>query len=334
MKSSSLVAALLLTALTSLPASAERASELLAEADSTFRSRRYAAALPLYEAAAEAAGEEGDRSTQTEALAQAARMLSATDRLEMGRPLLERARALARPEEPLGWTRYLGVRGIFERESGDKPAALATFTLMHDEALRLGLPLRAIDAAHHAALVAPAGEQIAWAHRGIAAAEAAGSEAWLAVLWNNLGATYDWDLKDYPKAVECYEKARYFHHLGGDAHAMLVADWALGRAALLAGDLTLAGSLLPAAHEEATRRLAAERTQATLEWAGNTAWWQGEWLARSGEPGESTRHALTLLRQARGHLFEAGMAEWWPEGFDELETRIASLTQFMKQFSK
>lgn len=328
MASLPLLRPLLLGALLAQAAVAETGR--LDEADRAFRARRYAEALPLYEQAAVAARQEGDRSTEVEALAQVARMYSATQRLGEGRAWLARARELARPEEPLGWTRYLGVRGIFERESGDKAAALATFTFMHDEALRLGLPLRAIDAAHHAALVAAPEEQIAWAHRGIAAAETAGSEGWLAVLWNNLGATFDWDLKDYPKAVECYERARYFHHLGGNPHAMLVADWALGRAALLAGDLDRAEDLLRPAAEEARRRLDAERTKSTLEWAGNTGWWYGEALERRYQMGQG----LQPMQEARKHLVAAGIEDWWPEGLAELDERIAKLSRFVEGISR
>ena len=290
---------------------------LLDEGDRLFRSRKPDAALELYRRAAAEAEAAGDRSVQVEALAQSARMHSMAGRLEDGREPLARAAELARPEEPLGWTRYLGVRGIFERESGDKAAALATFEQMHAFAVRTGLHDRAIDAAHHAAIVAPAEQQVEWAQRGIRAAEAAGSEGWLAVLWNNLGATYDWDLKDYPKAAECYEKARYFHHLGSDPQRKLAADWALGRALMRAGDLARAEELLPDAHEKAAARLAEEREHSRLEWAGNTAWALGELRWRQGGAARAGE-ALPLLEEAEKQLVEAGIESWWAEGLKEL----------------
>jgi hypothetical protein len=108
------------------------ASDVLEEGDRLFGERRYVEAHDVFERAALAAEREGDRRVQVEALAMVARTCSLTERLSEGRGVLERAGALARPTEPLGWTRYLGVRGVFEREEGDRAQALATFVDMYD----------------------------------------------------------------------------------------------------------------------------------------------------------------------------------------------------------
>ena len=81
-------------------------------------------------------------SLEAEALSQMARMLSLTERLEEGRAWLARAEEVASPDHPLGWTRYLGVRGIFERESGDRDRALSTFEEMYAYALEHDVPRR------------------------------------------------------------------------------------------------------------------------------------------------------------------------------------------------
>ena len=106
-------------------------ARMLREADETFRARKYADALEAYRRAAESAAEEQNAQTQVESLAQVARCYSIQNRLDEGRPWLERAEKIASAGEPQGWSRLLGVKGIFQREAGDKAAAKRTFEEMH-----------------------------------------------------------------------------------------------------------------------------------------------------------------------------------------------------------
>ena len=298
-----------------------QAKILLAQADAVFKERKYTEARAAYEKAAATAATSGDVSVQIESLSQVARIYSVQQQLSEGRAWLERAEGVATPEHPLGWTRYLGVRGIFERELGKQEGSLATFMEMYDYAMEKGLPLRAIDAAHHAAIVAPLAEQVAWAERGIAAAEAAKDKGWLAVLWNNLGATYESELKDYPLAVECYEKARVYHYETGRDQQKLAADWALGKALLLNGDPDRAAGFLGDASKAAAARHAKSPTLETTEWIGHTEQWQGELLVAGGKVTEG----LYRMRAGRQALVDAGIGESWPEGLAALDARIAEL---------
>ena len=84
--------------------------------------------------------------------------------------------------------------------------ATETFREMYEFAKANGLPLRAIDAAHHIAIAAPPAEQVEWAKKGIAAAEEANSKTWLAVLWNNLGANL-LEKKKYAQALTALHRA-------------------------------------------------------------------------------------------------------------------------------
>lgn len=292
------------------------AASRLREADATFARREYAAAKPLYEACAGAAREEGARSIEVEALAQVARCwsLPAPERdLPRAREWLARAGELASADDPPGWTRLLGVRGILEREEGDRPRALATFVEMYEYALARGLHRRAIDAAHHAAIAAPVEEQEAWAKKGIAAAEAGKETGWLAVLWNNLGATYE-DQGRFRDAVSAYERAREYHHQGDQELPKLAADWALGHAHRLAGDLDAAERWL-------TPTLAWAERLGNREWIGYCAQDLGEVdLARGRR-----EQGLGRLRAAREHLEASGLREHWPEGMQKLEDRIAAV---------
>jgi len=292
----------------------------LEAADKVFGSRKYAEALELYRKAAEQAEKEKNAQVQVEALAQVARCHSLTEKLVEGRAWLERAAKLASKAEPLGWSRYLGVRGIFERESGDKAKAKATFEEMYAFCAEKALHKRAVDAVHHIAIVVPPAEQPAWALKGIAAAEKLGDDGWLAVLWNNLGTTYE-DLKQYDRMLDAYEKARVYHYKGADEQRKLVADWAVAHGLRLAGKPKEARELLEKTLAWAEKRHAKEPGAETLEWVGWCRKDLGQALAALGDKAKG----LALLREGRKALVESGIGEWWPEGLKQVDEAIREL---------
>jgi len=296
-------------------------TQALAAADKSFSARRYQEARVEYRAVAQAAKSSGDASSEAEALSQVARMhsLAKPPRLEEARAALAEAKAVASPAQPWGWTRYLGVRGILEREGGDSKRALATFAEYHDYARARGLYSRAIDAAHHAAIVAPPAEQIRWAERGIAAAEAGDEQGWLAVLWNNLGSTHE-DRGDWDAAVEAYAKAKHYHDLKGGPVQKIAAAWALGRASLRAGDLQRAGELLPACLETARAGVKGAKESEQREWLGFTLASHGELLLARGRQAEG----LAQLEEGRQLLVAARIKNWWPKFLTDLDRRIAT----------
>jgi tetratricopeptide (TPR) repeat protein len=290
---------------------------LLREADQMFGARKYAEALATYRTCSEQAAKDGNRSAQVESLAQVARCTSIEGKLDEGRPWLERAEKLASADEPLGWSRCLGVRGIFQRESGDKGKAKATFEEMHRYCVEKKLFKRALDAIHHIAIVVPAEEQPAWALKGIAAAEQLKDDASLAVLWNNLGASYE-DLKQYEKMVDAYLKAREFHHKTGGPLQKMIADWAVGHGYRLAGKLGEAETWLRKALPQAEGFQAKEPRPDHAEWVGWCKKDLGEVLLARGQKAA----ALDLLKAARAALLEAGMDKHWPEGFKAVDDAI------------
>jgi len=272
----------------------------LTDADNTFGQRKYAQALDQYRMAVAQAEKERNLQVQVEALAQMARCLSLTGKLAEGRGSLEKAARLASNDEPLGWSRYLGVRGIFERESGDRAKARKTFEEMYDYCVGKELHRRAVDAVHHIAIVVPANEQPEWALKGIREAEKLSDDAWLAVLWNNLGATYE-DLKQYDKCLDAYRKARHYHHKSSDEHRKFVADWAVAHALRLAGKAEEAKELLEPLLAEAKRRHEKKPDAETLEWVGWCKKDLGECLVALGSKAEGT----ALIKEARAALVES-----------------------------
>lgn len=292
-------------------------ARMLREADETFRARKYAEALDAYRRASDAAVTERNVSAQVESLAQVARCHSILGKLDEGRPWLERAEKLASAAEPQGWSRLLGVKGIFQRESGDKAAAKRTFEEMHRYCVEKGLFKRALDAIHHIAIVVPLDEQPAWSLKGIDAAERLKDDGSLAVLWNNLGATYE-DLKQYDKMVPAYLKAREYHHATGGPLQKMIADWAVGHGYRLAGNLVEAERRLRKTLPLAEEMHAKESRPDSAEWVGWCKKDLGETLLARGDKAK----ALDLLRQARASLVEAGIDKSWPEGLQPLDEAI------------
>jgi len=283
---------------------------LLREADGVFGARKYADALDRYRRCSELAEQEKNRSVQVEALAQVARCHSIAGKLDEGRPWLERAEKLASADEPLGWSRCLGVRGIFQRESGDKAKAKATFEEMHRYCVEKKLFKRAIDAIHHLAIVVPPEEQPGWALRGIAAAEQLKDDASLAVLWNNLGATYE-DLKQLDKMLDAYLKAREYHYKTGGPLQKMNADWAVGHGYRLTGKLEEAEAWL-------RKTLPVAESLRDAEWVGWCRKELGETLLARGQKAA----ARDLLKSARAELVEAGIDKSWPEGFKSVDDAL------------
>lgn len=287
---------------------------LLTDTDALFRDSKYAEAEPLYRRAADLAAVGGDRTTQTEALAQVARCFAIQGRQDEGRPWLAQAAALADPADPIGWSRFLGVRGRFEWHDGDLATARATFEAMYNYCRAHGLPARAIDAAHMVAIVAVSpDDQIAWGRKGVAEAEAGGITHWLGPLWNNLGATYE-HLKDYANALDAYHQASVFHHEHGTDRQQRIAEWAVGHAHRLVGDTDVAARWLEPVLLEFEAAGDTEFTGLTHRELGELALARGDRAAAR----EHFTRALSLLK-------DAGMPDWDAAGYAELEARLQQL---------
>ncbi|MFZ5980569.1 MAG: tetratricopeptide repeat protein [Candidatus Zixiibacteriota bacterium] len=290
------------------------ADSLLNEADTIFQSRDYQAALEKYKTVAEKAREEFNRSVEVEALAQIARMNLLLDRRDEGLGALKKAGERASTSDPMGWSRYLGVKGRFEWQDGDLKAARQTFDDMYVFCQTNGLYSRAVDAAHMIAIVAESpDEQIEWGRRGIEAAEAGDYENWLGPLWNNLAATY-YDIERYDSALECYLKAREYHWRFSGETAKLFADYHVGMTYRYLGQFDEAGRWL----------------RPVLAWA--------ERIENHGAMGQALEDlgeidiargrkadGLAMLKRAREEYKKEGYDKSWPEIWDGINKRIAEL---------
>jgi predicted enzyme related to lactoylglutathione lyase len=298
------------------------AERLLTHGDEAFQDRDYVQAGELYKLAVRAAEEEGHQRVLVEALAQVARSHLKLNEKEEGRSWLERAGKAASPESPLGWSRFLGVRGRFEWKDEQLEEATATFREMYDYCLKHELHSRAVDAAHMVAITAPHEEQIVWGKKGIEAAEEGNLESWLGPLWNNLGWTYE-EMGRYEESLEALLKAREYHWKLGSEMNKLIADWSVGH---------LYRKLERGKQAEAWMRsvLAWSERMYALEPDANAAEWIGHSCRELGElaiAANRQQEALKYLRRAKEKLAEAGMTEWDPEDYQKLSEQIEEVAQ-------
>ncbi len=298
--------------------------ELLKDADKLFSARKYEEAKRTYARAARASG---PNSGYVEACAQVARCESLLGTPLEGEPWLRMAAGRASASEPMGWSRLQLVLGIYEREDGQRVAATKRFTSLYDYCLKYELYERAIDAAHHVVLASPSAEvQLEWSRKGIEAAERGGMHGWLAVLWNNLGASLE-DQERYEDALLAYEEARKYHDEVGDEHAQLVADWAVGHAQRLAGRTEEARVTLEAVHAWALERYDANPSPERAEWVGYSDWDLGELQVLDGD----RAGGRARLVRARASLIEAGIETWGPFGVKELARLDARLKKLASE---
>lgn len=293
------------------------AAAALAHGDQEFRARRYAEAFAPYHESIELAEASGEQGVLVEALSQVARLHSIQKPLAKGQPYLDRAARLANPEEPTPWTRFLTVRGVFEREAGQQAAAKRTFLELLDYAEDRGLHDTAQDAIHHLAIATPLEEQIQWALRGIELAESSGEKRWLAVLWNNLGNSYE-DAHKPKEALSAWLSARQYHYEVGTWLNKLIADWAVGRGYRLTLDLPAARQWIELCEDRFQRVHEVEPNETTTEWLGMCHWELGEIALLERDWAGAERE----LTRARKELVGVGIESWWPEGLGKLDASL------------
>jgi tetratricopeptide (TPR) repeat protein len=294
-------------------------ADRLAEADEVFKSRDYEGAGRLYEAIADEALAADDMPVYVQAAARRARTHLLADRRDEGAAWLDRAAARADKTEPLGWSRYLGVRGRFEWKAGDNETATGTFREMFDYCEANELWDRAVDAAHMVAITGSPEEKFDWAARGIAMAEKGGMDDWLGPLWNNLG----WDYVDagrHEEALDALKKAREYHYMGENELPKLIADYSVAHAMRLTGTLDEAEVGMQAVFDWA-ERLQGEGHADALEWMGFSRWDLGEIAVARGDRAAG----LAMMEEALGELETAGMPRWHAEGWREKQDRVEEL---------
>jgi tetratricopeptide (TPR) repeat protein len=141
---------------------------------------------------------------RAEVLTQLARVHGLRDDFEGCEELLRQAEPLA--GDGVARVRVDLERGRKLRSSGDGPAAAPLFESAFARARELGEFWLAGDAAHMVAISAPE-NMLEWTERGLQLADAHADAAyWAGPLLNNLGWHY-FELGDFKKALEVFERA-------------------------------------------------------------------------------------------------------------------------------
>jgi tetratricopeptide (TPR) repeat protein len=301
---------------------ATQAAGLLDEGDKLFSQRAYDEARAKYATAVEEATGPAGNSTLTEAEAQIARCYGIQGKFEEGRPWLAKAKSHATDKEPRGWSRYLGVRGRFEwQDEKNNEKAKATFIEMYDYCKKHELFSRELDAAHMVAIVAPPAEQVEWALKAVEAAEKGNETGWLAVLWNNLGWTYE-ERGSFDKMLDALIKAREYHYEVGNEQSKMIADFGVGRAYWRNNDNAKAREWIEGAFEKARQQHAADPENTEKgEWVG----WGHIYLADILDSEGKKAEALEQYKAGRPYIVAAGIENWWPEQLQKLDDKIAEL---------
>ena len=287
---------------------------LLAEADSVFQERKYEEAGEIYARAVEAARSDFNRPVETEALAQMARVRLIAGETEAGRGILAEAAAKAADDDPMGWSRYLGVKGRFEWKEGNLDEARKTFDQMYVYCNTNALWGRSVDAAHMMAIVAEDLDgQIEWSKKGIDIAESAAEEKWLGPLWNNLGVTYH-ENKMFTESLDAFKKARVYHWQHSGELGKLYADYHVGMSYLAVGELDEAATWLRPVLAWAERLGDHSAIGQACEDLGEIAVAKGD---RDG--------GIELLKRARDEYKAAGFDQTWKDIWDGINKRLDDL---------
>jgi len=303
--------------------------ELMKLGDEYFNKGMRDSALAVYQQIADNAEQADNKSVLTEAYSQIARCYLAMSKKEEGRPWLDKAAGIADVNDPSGWSRFLGVRGRYEwKDAAEAESAVApeastaenTFKEMYEYCMEHKIHNRAIDAANMVSITAKIEDRVEWGLKGIAAAEDGELENWLAPLWNNLGWTYD-DLGQYDKSIEALMKAREYHYKNGKEMPMLIADWSVGHAYRMNGQLDSALTWINGVFEKASKFYEDNPQPENAEWVGFSHRELGE--IAMAQVDETT--ALDHFKQAYEHLTTAGMESWDKKGYNELALKIEKI---------
>jgi len=309
-------------------------SELLSQGDSLFDQDRIEEAMGIYTQAETAAQTESDLSNLTEARAQIARCHLRLGDKEQGRPWLEKAKETASPDQPEGWARYLGVRGRFEwkdkqeqtkQVSPVSPEAAATFGEMYDFSLEHNLHRRAVDAANMLAITDERNRRIEWALKGIDAAEKGNLKDMLGPLWNNLGWAYE-DMGKYRESLDALSNARRYFYLKGEEGPMLIADWSVGHALRMCGEIDSALAIMEPVQRWAMIRKGENTSPETAEWLGFADEEMGELMIIKG----NHQRAVACFRGAYNNFKEAGMDQWDPAKLNATLQRLQEVNKMRR----
>jgi tetratricopeptide (TPR) repeat protein len=240
-------------------------------------------------------GSQDSGTGRAEVLTQLARVHGLRGEFAEADRLLDEADALA-GAVPIVRARVCLERGRLRRSAGDETAALPLFEQAFAVASDAGEEFIAVDAAHMAAIAAPAqDERERWTHRAIDLATSATDQQarhWLGPLWNNVGWSR-FEADDHEGALAAFQEALQARERQPDRpYEIEIARYAVAKTLRALGRPAEAAALL-------------ERAVAWARENGMPDGWFHEELAetyaalgRHPEAAEHARLAIDLLDQS------------------------------------
>lgn len=174
----------------------------------------------------------GNADYQAQLLTQLARAQGLQRRFGEAHATLDRAAALLTPALSTARARYLLERGRVFNTAGQPDQARPLFLEAWELALACGEDGYAVDTAHMLGIVEPPAQKLEWEQRALDLAEHSdqpGARKWRASLLNNLGWSHH-ALGAYAQALALFERALAAREEAGDAQAIHIARWCVGRA--------------------------------------------------------------------------------------------------------
>jgi len=172
-----------------------------------------------------------DLSYYAQLLTQIARAQGLQQKFEEAHEILDSVEAMLTDKLTTAKIRYLLERGRVYNSSNHPDKSKLLFSEAYELAAKNSEDFYAIDAIHMLQIVEPPEKQLQWAEKAMKLAEDTQDERakkWLGPLYNNTGWTY-FDLNQYDKALELFEKSLKWREAKNDEQGIGIAKWTIAR---------------------------------------------------------------------------------------------------------
>lgn len=173
-----------------------------------------------------------DASYHAQLLTQIARAQGLQGQFDAAHQTLDQASELLEVDLKTARIRYLLERGRVFNSSGNREQARPLFLQAWELAQAALEDFYAVDAAHMLAIIESPDQQMEWNVKALTLAEASEqprAKKWLGSLYNNIGWTHH-DAQRYEEALSIFQKALELRQGQGEASAIRIAQWSVGRA--------------------------------------------------------------------------------------------------------
>jgi len=178
-----------------------------------------------------------DNSAYLQLQTQIARTLGLQMKFDEAHSLLDEVKDNLTEDSGIEKVRYLLERGRVFNSSNQKEKSRDLFLKAYELSKQIREDGYAVDAAHMMAIIESHGEALKWNETALKDAEESDDQrakGWLGSLYNNIGWTY-FDMKDYEKALNIFEKCRQWHEENKKGYGLAIAKWSVAKTLRMLG---------------------------------------------------------------------------------------------------